>query len=420
MVPAPLVPLTVTTWTDERDFDRLERSWTALHEASGGTPFQTFAWLRTWWRHYGEPHPARRLHILTVEDEGGSVKAVAPLFVERLRVLGVLPVTRLALIGWGRSDYLDLLVAEDSARDALAALAAELRRRRGRFDVLVMDDVPDTSPHLTLWLDALASHGLAATRVVSDHCPRVQFADTWEETEAGLPPATRGKMRRRMRQLVERHGAEFEEAGDLERLGADVDELMALHQQRWTSVGLPGVFADPRFAAFYRDAARELARHGRYRLNFLRVGGRRVAGVSGFRHRDEFHFYHGGMGDAGEASRCSPGIALHLLTMEAAFDEGVRTYDLLRGTEPYKADLGGTPLTTWRLTVPGRPGGAGRWPHLTSQVQDRVRLRLEHERHLLAERRADPAHRRRDLGRHVVSRLATDGTDLIRRLRRPW
>lgn len=410
--------LIVRTVADAPGFDLLEPAWTALHDDCGRTPFQSFAWLRAWWRHYGEPDPDRHLQLLVVEDAAGTLRAVAPLFAERLRVAGLLPVTRLAFLGRLRSDYLDLLVADDAAPAALAALAGHLSRHRGRFDALVLEDVPDHSPHLDAWLRALDDAGLPGTRTISDRCPRVTFAATWAGTEASLPPATRGKMRRRIRKLVTQHGAELERAGGPEHLDADVDDLIALHQRRWTAAGQPGVFADPRFTAFYREATRELARRGSYRLNFLRVDGRRVAAVSGFRHRDEFHFHHGGLGDAGAAQRHSPGIALHLLSMEAAFAEGVRTYDLLRGTEPYKADLGGVPIPTWRITVPGRRRGLGRWPYLASQVQARAATRLDHERGLVRQLRDDPAHRRRDVARHVVRRAGTNVVDVARRLRR--
>jgi CelD/BcsL family acetyltransferase involved in cellulose biosynthesis len=283
-----------------------------------------------------------------------------------------------------------------------------------------MEDVPEGSPHLRPWLDALAARGLTVSRVIGDQCPRVTFAPTWEETEAALPPATRGKMRRRKRQLAERHGARLEQAGDPAQLDADVRDLMALHQERWTRAGQPGVFADARFAAFYRDAVRGFARQGRYRLNFLRVDGRRVAAVSGFRQGDEFHFHHGGLGDAGAASRYSPGIALHLLTMEAAHAEGVRTYDLLRGTEQYKGDLGGVPQPTWRVTVAGRPGGIGRWLYLVSQVQVRGVARIDHERRLLAGLREDPGPGRLPVVRHLAGRAGANLRDVVRRLRSPW
>jgi CelD/BcsL family acetyltransferase involved in cellulose biosynthesis len=144
--------LAVETVTSERGFDELEPAWTALYEAGGTSPFQCFTWERAWWRHYdGQDDPAKRLEILVVRD-GGRVTAIAPFFVERLRVAGVWPLTRIALIGRERSDYLDLLVDERSAAASLTAMAEHVRRRRNRFDILVMEDVPDYSPWLEMWL----------------------------------------------------------------------------------------------------------------------------------------------------------------------------------------------------------------------------------------------------------------------------
>ncbi|HEX2810839.1 MAG TPA: GNAT family N-acetyltransferase, partial [Kineosporiaceae bacterium] len=315
-------------------------------------------------------------------------------------------------------DYLDLLVDQRSAAAALTALAEHVRRRRNRFDVLVMDDVPDHSPWLEQWLAALTAQGMQYTRGLSDQCPRVSLAPTWEETEANLPPATRGKMRRRMRHLTERHGAQLEIAGGPETLDDDLAELMALHQHRWTTAGQTGVFSEERFVNLVQDAARGMAAHHQLTLAFLRVDGRRVAGICGFRHRDEFHFYHGGLGDAGEAARYSPGIALHLMAMKALIEDGVRTYDLLRGTEPYKADLGGVPNPTRRVTVAGRPRGLGRRTYQIYQAQRRALARIEHERRLVDEVRGDPDNKARDLRRHLTRRLRANVRDVTGRLRR--
>lgn len=411
----------------EQGFDALEPAWTALYDEAGTSPFQTFAWQRAWWRAYAEPDPRMRLFILVVRreeaDNESAITAIAPFFIERRRVARMIPMTRIGMIGRLQSDYLDLLVQPVAATTSLAALAGHLRRLRNRFDVMLLQDVPDHSPSFSPFLDALGRRGFRIERGVGEHCPRVTFGQTWEQTEQTLPSASRGKgARYRMRQLVERHGAELELVHDFSRLDEDLADLFALHQERWTKAGLPGTYGTAVNTGFFREAAHGLASHGQLVLAFLRLDGSRVAGVCGFRHRDEFHFYVAGLGDAGVAARHSPGMGMHLMLMRSLFKDGVRIYDLLRGMEPYKAHLGGIPVPTWRATAFGRSAGLGRGVSIVEGLQWSAQRRVEYERQQLRALRASPACGATDVRRHVAKRLVaifTDVASLLQRHRRP-
>jgi CelD/BcsL family acetyltransferase involved in cellulose biosynthesis len=407
---------TVAAVTSEQEFDALEPAWTALFDAFGTFAFQSFEWNRTWWRHFGEADPARTLEILVVTD-GDEVAAIAPFFVEALPVLGTIPVRRLFLIARDHSDYLEPLVRADDAAECLQALAGHLWSERNAFDMLIMESLPDHSPSAEGWVQALTDAGFTCTRTAGDACPRASFGATWDETLAALPGATRGKMTRRMRHLARRHDAVLELAQDPAQVDKDVDDFIELHQQRWIAAGYPGAFADEQFAAFIRDAAREQARRGRLVLAFLRIDGQRKGAICGFRHGNEFDYYLGGMGDAGDAMRYSPGIALHLWCMEAMFERGVRVYDFLRGTESYKADLGGVAAPTWTIAATGRPYRLGRTKHQAHLVQSKVLNRLAIERRLLREERSGASAETVGVRRHLTRRIATAWNDALGKVR---
>lgn len=393
-------------------FDALEAAWTALYDEAGTSPFQTFAWQRAWWKHYAESDTGMRLLILTVyheiAGEESTVTAIAPFFIERRRVVGMLPMTRISMIGRLRSDYLDLLVRPTEAAASLAALAEYLHCLRNCFDVLLLENIPDCSPSFSLFLEALRRSGFRVGRGAGEVCLRTTFGQTWEQTEQALPLAARGKTtRRKMRQLM-RHGAELELVRDPVRIGEGLSDLFALHQKRWTQKAWPGAYGTETSTGFVREAALGLASRGQLVLSFLRLDGRRIAGICGFRHRDEFHFYAAGMGDNDEAARYSPGIVLHLMLMRALFEDGVRVYDLLRGTEPYKANLGGIAVPTWRATVFDGSARLARGVHLIDQLHTSAQRRLGYERQLFRTLRADPACGARDIWRHVSGRLGTN------------
>src|SRR5262249_11635231 len=91
------------------ELEALRPEWAALHAACHASAFLSYEWNRAWWRHFGEPNPRLRLHILVLERAGRTV-AIAPLTIETIRVLGVAPLRQVSLLGRGVADYGDVLV----------------------------------------------------------------------------------------------------------------------------------------------------------------------------------------------------------------------------------------------------------------------------------------------------------------------
>ncbi|NEB20567.1 glycosyl transferase family 1, partial [Streptomyces coelicoflavus] len=66
--------------TDERVFAGLASEWRRLYgRCATATPFQSHAWLRSWWRSYGSPG---RLRLVLARD-GRELVAAAPLMLVR-------------------------------------------------------------------------------------------------------------------------------------------------------------------------------------------------------------------------------------------------------------------------------------------------------------------------------------------------
>src|SRR3712207_5773324 len=88
---------------DSRAFAALEREWEDLYQNSPlATPYQSWAWLYSWWEHYGDDY---ELRLVTVRD-GDLLVGIVPLMLERRWGFG-----RLRFIGTGldgpQSCYLD-------------------------------------------------------------------------------------------------------------------------------------------------------------------------------------------------------------------------------------------------------------------------------------------------------------------------
>ena len=103
--------------TDAQEFAELAPAWGRLYQKCGAaTPFQSHAWLHSWWLSYGR---TGRLRLLVVRD-GRELVAAAPLMLVRS------PVPALVPLGGAISDYGDVLLDDDHGDPAVAALTEGL------------------------------------------------------------------------------------------------------------------------------------------------------------------------------------------------------------------------------------------------------------------------------------------------------
>jgi CelD/BcsL family acetyltransferase involved in cellulose biosynthesis len=380
--------LAVEVVEEAAGLDALEEEWAALLERSDASVFQSFEWLRTWWRHFGEGRRDARLHVVVVRGAEGLV-ALAPLYVERARVLG-LPLRRLLYLGHRDSDYLDVVVARGREAECAELLAACLAARAAAFDVAILEETPDRSPAGRLLHEALARRGWAATRHVEGPCPRTALAGTWEETIARFAIDDRREVRRRLRNIQKERRVELEVVAGGPEVAPAMREFVEMHQQRWARDGYWGAFADRSMAEFHCEAAERLGRRGWLFLAFLRVDGRRCAVNYGFAFRDSVAIYLTGAREVPpELARHSPGRLVHALSMQWTIASGRPVYDFMRGAERYKYELGAVDVPNWTVVAYPRPSRLTAATHRLHRVLAAARRRARREAHALRVARRD-------------------------------
>jgi CelD/BcsL family acetyltransferase involved in cellulose biosynthesis len=222
------------------------------------------------------------------------------------------------------------------------------------WDDLELLDLPEQSP-------LVRSRALPrGTRTVPRGvCPVAELAGGFEAYLGRLSANGRQQARR-----VIRAGKSAE--ATLQIAAADqamdaFDDLVRLHQARWTAVGKPGVFAAPRFAAFHRNIVQQWLPTGRAVLARLLIAGTPVAVLYGFVTGSRFDFYQSGVTADGSGRLRSPGQLAHLLLMQALAEQGITAYDFLRGTSSYKTRLATREnrligVRVWRPTLRGSTG----------------------------------------------------------------
>jgi CelD/BcsL family acetyltransferase involved in cellulose biosynthesis len=322
-------PVRIVESHDPARLAALRDEWSALFDASASNPFQSWEWLHTWWRVFGQRRPP---WILEARDRGNRLVGLL-LLAPRPAIAGI---RRWALLGNGvtGADGLDALVHPAFAQPVREAFAQAIAESTSRWDALDLEDLPCGSPTVQAVRAALLDRGGRADVEFRFTCPAFALRGAFADHLARM--RRRETYGRRVRWLERQPGYALEVATEPAAMPEAIDDFLRLHHLRWDGEG--GSYGIPRGAAeeFHREVVPLLARRGWIRMWRLRVAGRAIAAIYGLELKDRFYYYQSGM-DPEWAPR-SPGLVLVGKTIEDAYGRGLSDYDFLRGTEPHKLD----------------------------------------------------------------------------------
>jgi CelD/BcsL family acetyltransferase involved in cellulose biosynthesis len=342
-VPRPQAAAVARVIMDVKEWESMEGEWRQLFAASPtASPPLSWEWLREWWRLYGPvcEDAGQGLRIFTVR-QGARLIGALPLYLSRRdrRSFGS---RRLRFLSTGESEdeetaaeYLDLLHLPGTAPACMSAIQAALVGSAAMpWDELDLSPIAQRSP----LVEGLSAAKGGRQRVVISQQPECYVADLTGGFEAylkRLSPRNRATARQLLR-AVEAGKLDFELAGDAVSTDQCFNDLVMLHQERWSAAGQPGCFASSRFTEFHRTLHRLWVPDGRAVLARLSHDGRPLAVVSGFIVGEKLHHYLVGTGRADLKLIRSPGIAAHLLLKIHLAERGITQYDYLGGRYEYK------------------------------------------------------------------------------------
>ncbi|WP_030275260.1 GNAT family N-acetyltransferase [Streptomyces sp. NRRL B-24484] len=312
-----------------------------------GSWFGTPEWVLSWWETLGTADPAAdRAEIAVWRGPEGGVEAVVPLLRTRLRLHPRLPLTARCLTllgsGPGAADHCGPAVAAHRREDVRGWLAARARRT-------------------TLWLPdldpaAAAALPAAARPVARSACPR---ADLTGGHEALGSRQFRSTVRRYRRKL-EAAGVAFRWVPPAEVRPAHLDAVLDLHRLRRAALGRPTTFDGRRrplhLRLLERSAATTAPGGEGPAFCLAEHEGRTVGALYGFRWNGAFAYYQIGWDVHWAPLRL--GTVLISETVRACAEQGLHTFDFLRGTEPYKYRFGAVDRHDTTLLLPHGPTGA--------------------------------------------------------------
>jgi CelD/BcsL family acetyltransferase involved in cellulose biosynthesis len=315
-------PLGIEVLRSAGEFAALEEEWEDLyHDSPRATPFQSWAWLYSWWEAYGEEY---ELRLVTVRDGRGLLVGLAPLMLKYRLGLG-----KLLFLGTGPTDYLDVLIRERWEDQVSEVLARALRQ----IDSWHVADLHQLRPGAATW-DICPRWDGPQLRAWQDSFPVVDVRP-WDELLRSLSSNLRSTVRRALRRFEA-------DGGRCELAGADEAEAAAKRlvtisreqwQDRWLDTGpehWTSRYESLIVAAARRMTARELGGVS----EFWQDGGVIISDfwVSG---RDFIGTYV--LGASREARQRYQWSSLYIWdALNIARTKNRGQLDLLRGEEPYK------------------------------------------------------------------------------------
>ncbi|HYP13027.1 MAG TPA: GNAT family N-acetyltransferase, partial [Bryobacteraceae bacterium] len=292
-----------------KDLQKIESEWDHLFQrCPNATPFSSPAWQLAWLRHLAQGEP----HVITIR-RAGQLEAIAPLVQNN---------GKLELVGFGESDYLDVLGSTPMSFGHL-------------WETLEQQDLP---VHLAdLRWDSCAIRHLPSDLALKLEdgcvCPVVNLK------HFALPVKLLKNLRGQLRRLSETYGTSVETA-DATTLPEYFSSLFELHAARWKTRDQNGVLSTNPLQNFHRCAGERLQQQGLLRLYGLRIEGTLRSVIYCLSRGSTIFYYIGGF--APELEAYSPGSLLIHHAINQAAGSGAAEFDMLRGVEPYKYRWGAT------------------------------------------------------------------------------
>ena len=318
--------------SDLKQFESLSATWNSLLPKcqDDNSIFLTYEWLRTWWRHFGE---GRKLNILLIE-KGGQVIGIVPLMKAEYK-MGLVRFHILETIGSTNCNYV-WVTRPENRQEAITAVLAYLKEELIKNKLaLRLTLVPEDSKFLNVLSaqTSQVSEELVIKKRIMTSAPYITLPTSWDKYFYSLSQRRRKKLRHALRSLGKSHNVEFKQfAADSVEEG--LNRFFDLHQRRWQSVNIRGMFSTTKMKEFYRDIASQFLKRNWLHFSCLAVDNNMASGEYGFVYNRKFYALTWAY--ATRYSKYGVGHLHEMYLIKCAINNHLQEFDFLKGEEPYK------------------------------------------------------------------------------------
>jgi CelD/BcsL family acetyltransferase involved in cellulose biosynthesis len=314
-----------------------------LDEDPHATVFHGPRYLATWQRELAAGTPTR---VHTVHRNGRLIGVVPDANELEGSPTGPREVRRF-MGGDEVTDYLGPISRLEDRADVAEAYVGHLAADVD-WDELIASGLAEDSGWSDAFRRAAHAHDLKVVHEdVEDVCPRVDLSGGYDAHLKRLPGKLRQELTRKTRKLAR-------DAGELALVEVPGEEVVDqldgfLDQAAESFPEKAGFFRRADMHGWFKALAKEFVGDRTFRLHRLDVGGLPAAMTVSLVHGREWGLYNSAFDPA--LGSLAPGIVMVSLLIERAAEEGCRTFDLLRGDEPYKYRFGAVDRPLHRLTI---------------------------------------------------------------------
>ncbi len=304
------------------------------NELAGPRLFHRWEWMFHWWENFGS---GSQLAIVVITDSTGQWLGIAPWYTRVSATRG--RVVRQLASGSACSDYTSIATRNGYEAEVAKVLAGLMLNQAEHnlfrdVDLFEWDGHVENDQAIATLVERLRTSGANILTEVVSGTWQTELAGSWKEFEQRISKSFRRKTKKADSRLKSDNVTTTIAAtqGDLDRVWPIFVEL---HQLRRTSLNEAGCFADSRFEKFLRNAVLGLSESGNVQINITWLNNRPIATNLEFNAGDAVYMYQTGLDP--EFSDFEPGHLIFTWAIRNAIERGFRSFDFLRGDEPYKA-----------------------------------------------------------------------------------
>ncbi len=332
--------LTIDEYQSYEDCRHLEQEWDRFVADNGSDIFLTYGWGRIWWKYYGKN---RKLILLIFRHEGNMI-GVLPLFKEIIHI-GIFPIQIIKIVGSDHTLAQFNLPLLTEHLDTITSFLFERLNNHG-WDILL--------------LGALAGNYSCQDELQSAlNRPRIYslvtqkgFVQTYfnvvepEAYLAGLNKNERTDIRRNYRNLEKlSNGNENQinlEVAKIDNWADIFARFYHAHQNYWLNQGKLGHFGDwPQAENFHRELVKWGVDHDYLRLFRISYGDLDIGYEYNYKCGGIYYELLNSRNIDNDLQKISTGKIICFELIRAAFQDGVKLIDSMRGYYPHKMKLGG-------------------------------------------------------------------------------
>jgi CelD/BcsL family acetyltransferase involved in cellulose biosynthesis len=371
---------------DGAAFRALEPEWNALlQRASRRSVFFTHAWLDaawTWAADLGEPM------VVCVYSEDRLVGACALMLKRdsrfpRRRVLRWLEIPD--------TQECDIVCEEAHAERVIGAIAAELYRRRGEWDLLDLCYLHADSIAARGLLGALPARGIQTALEEDDSNPYIDTEGPWDQFYAARSRSLKKATNLAANRIARAGNVRVTRIPPLPSRVADVartlEDLVHVSARSWKA-GTGNTLEQPAPGRFFRRLAELATERGWLSAWVLYLNDRPAATELQLVYDGQVHALRSDFDQALE--EVSPGSNLNIEILKALFASGVRRYFMGPGPNPYKRRWTDSVVPLCRLSAysPTLRGASTGW--FDHELRPRLRRVREGASELVSKKRSAP------------------------------